>query len=128
MGTMSGTLPAFYDASDQLGELNPMTNDKAHGGTQASDDRSGTEDLSNAHGLAGASVSGHEGAMLEGAGVAAGDSSDEYRIPRSNGRTSAREGTDSDDSMTEEPAEDSATGDDISAAAATGSGLMGNPG
>jgi hypothetical protein len=105
-----------------------MTNDKAHGGTQASDDRSGTEDLSNAHGLAGASVSGHEGAMLEGAGVAAGDSSAEYRIPRSSGRTSAREETDSDDSVTEEPAEDSATGDDISAAAATGSGLMGNPG
>ena len=105
-----------------------MTNDKAQCGTQASDDGSGAEDLSKGRGLIGASVSGTEDAMLEGAGVAAGDSNTEDRTPPSDGSTSARVETDSDDGLTEEPAEDSATGDDISAADATGSGMMGNPG
>ena len=105
-----------------------MTNDKAQCGTQASDDGSGAEDLSKARGLVGASVSGTEDAMLEGAGVAAGDSNAEDRTPRSTGSTPARPETDADDGIIEEPAADSATGDDISAADATGSGMMGNPG
>jgi hypothetical protein len=110
-----------------------MTNDTAQFGTQASGDGNGEEnlnheDLNNVHGLVGASVSGHEDAMLDGAGVAAGDSSAEYRIPRSSGSPSARVETDADDGIIEDPADDSPTGDDISGAAATGSGLMGNPG
>jgi hypothetical protein len=124
---VSGTLPAFYDATNQSGELNPMTNDTSHVGTPTSDGDSGAEDIHNAHGLVGASVSGHEDVMLDGEGVAAGDSSAEYRIPRS-GRTSARVENDADDGIIEDPADDSPTGDDISASNATGSGMAGNPG
>ena len=89
---------------------------------------SGAADLSEAGGLVGASVSGTEDAMLEGAGVAAGDSNPEDRTPRNAGSTPAPRADHSDDGLTEEPAEDSATGDDIAAADATGSGMMGNPG
>jgi hypothetical protein len=105
-----------------------MTNDKAQCGTPLSDDGSGGEDLSKARGLVGASVSGTEDAMLEGAGVAGGDSNAEDRTPHGTGSTWARAETDSDDGLTEEPAEDSATGDDIAAEDVTGSGMMGNPG
>jgi hypothetical protein len=104
-----------------------MTNNTQHmHDEQLSGDDTG--DRAGVGGLAGASVSGTEDALLEGGGVAAGDSRAEDRTPAGTGSTHQSPSMENDDGLTEEPAADSATGDDISSGDATGSGLMGNPG